>query len=80
MMGAKLKERGWMKYTELRETKARKRFFKQDGTVLRTVPADTEVFLPRFMTMREKQILARATGIQKENLGGGGGGLTTLFF
>ena len=36
---------------------------------LRTVPTNKEVFFVRFMTMREKQISARATGIQKENWG-----------
>ena len=34
-----------------------------------TVPKNTEVFFARFMTMREKQILARAIEIQKENWG-----------
>ena len=36
---------------------------------LRTVPTNKKVFFVRFMTMREKQISARATGIQKENWG-----------
>ena len=36
---------------------------------LRTVPKNKEVFYVRFMTMREKQILARPIGIQKENRG-----------
>ena len=36
---------------------------------LRTVPTTKEVFFARLMTMREKQILARAIGIQKENWG-----------
>ena len=34
---------------------------------LRIVPPNTEVFFVQFGTMPEKQILARATGIQKEN-------------
>ena len=33
------------------------------------VPTNTEVFFSRFMTMREKQILARDIEIQKENWG-----------
>ena len=36
---------------------------------LRAVPTNTEVFFAQFMTMREKQILARASGIQKQNWG-----------
>ena len=32
---------------------------------LRTVPTNTKVFFARFMTMRKKQILARAVEIQK---------------
>ena len=36
-------------------------------SVLRTVPTNTEIFFGQFMTMREKQIVARAIGIQKEN-------------
>ena len=36
---------------------------------LRTVPTNTEVYFVRFMTMREKQILARPIGIRKENWG-----------
>ena len=33
------------------------------------VRTNTKVILVRFMTIREKQILARAIGIQKENWG-----------
>ena len=40
----------------------------EDGD-LRTVPTNTEVFFLRSLTMWEKQILARAVGIQKENWG-----------
>ena len=36
---------------------------------LRAVPTNTEIFYARFMAMQEKQILARAIGIQKENWG-----------
>ena len=36
---------------------------------LRMVPTNTKVFLRGFMTLLEKQILARAIGIQKENWG-----------
>ena len=36
-------------------------------SVLRTVPTNTEIIFGHFMTMREKQIVARAIGIQKEN-------------
>ena len=36
---------------------------------LRTVPKNKEVFYVHFLTMREKQILARPIGIQKENRG-----------
>lgn len=36
---------------------------------LRMMPVNTAVFLRSFMTMLEKQILARAVGIQKENWG-----------
>ena len=43
---------------------------KGNLATLRAVPTNTEVFFSvRFMTMREKQILARAIGIQKENWG-----------
>ena len=38
------------------------------GFILRTGPTDTVIFVP-FMTMWEKQILARAIGIEKENWG-----------
>ena len=39
-----------------------------EPNLLRTVPTNTEVFLHGFnMTTREKQILAKAIGIQKEN-------------
>ena len=34
------------------------------------VPLNTEVFLPPLMTMREKQTLAKAGGIQKELIWG----------
>ena len=37
--------------------------------ILRTVPTNTEECFVQFMTMREKQILARTIGIQKENWG-----------
>ena len=37
--------------------------------VLKTVPTNTEVFFAQFMTVREKQFLARAIGIQRENWG-----------
>jgi len=35
---------------------------------LRTLPTDAGIFA-RFMTMQEKQIIARTVGIQKENWG-----------
>ena len=34
------------------------------------MPTNTEVFFAQLMTLREKQILARASGIQIENWGG----------
>lgn len=34
---------------------------------VRTVPTNTKEFFVRFMISREKQILTKAVGIQKEN-------------
>ena len=39
------------------------------NSLLRLVPSNTEIFFVQFVTMREKQILARAIEIQKENWG-----------
>ena len=40
-----------------------------DKGSLRMVPTNTEVFFAWFVTMQEKQIVARDIGIQKENWG-----------
>ena len=40
----------------------------RDSSFLRTAPTNAKVAFARFMTIKEKQILARAVGIiQKEN-------------
>ena len=43
--------------------------FERNKSFLRMVPTKKEVFLPCFMTMQGKQVVARAVGIQKENWG-----------